>query len=140
MVPLAIGALAVGGVFLLRGDGCSDARGSYPPESIEFVGRATVSVPFASWACPGYDSEGPGAAGVTIQPGVDGRVSIEAPIRDDAQVEVRFRPAAGGAENGFTSDVPGPWTIATSEPGSIVVRLCTADDRCATYIADVGSS
>lgn len=122
------------------GEDCSDAVGEYPPDTITLaVAGAAVAVPWSSWECPGYNADS------FIEPVVvEGRAGSPAEIQLRAEEDSRVRVAAHPADGGSWVDLPvesldgSGWVFALpSEGHELRVRVCSADGRCATYVAVV---
>jgi hypothetical protein len=133
---LLIAVLLLATVVAASGDPCEDRLGEYPPDHIVVTGMEVVEVPHIGWACPGFHSdtiEPP----PSVSPDPQGNVLVEVTLEDGSTIDVRFGnqpvvvdPAPVDGANSWVLEVPAP-----SDP--LVIRLCSEDDACALYWANM---
>ena len=134
--------LAVGLLALLMGAGCSspcqESLGTYPPDHIIVTGVEAVDVPHIAWECPGFHSDSMDPP-PSVAPNGQGLVRVDVHLEDGSTIEVRFgnQPAAldpspTEGDNSWSFQV-----AATAEP--LIVRLCSAEEACAMYWANLYS-
>jgi hypothetical protein len=111
---------------------CQDSLGVYPPDHIVVTGAESMEVPHIAWECPGYNSDSIDPP-PSVVPDSEQRLQVEIALEEGSTVEVRFGnqeqpvdPAPVEGPNSWVFLVPG-----SSEP--LIVRLCSAEDRCALY-------
>lgn len=118
---------------------CVEMAGVYPPGTVTLVGLERVEVPFTSWECAGYNQDTFEEDLPVFRVGRDHEVVVKVEMRDGAELDVRAVTA--GDQVHLDAAVDGDAASVTLPEGteSVIVRMCTADGRCANYEADVGS-
>ncbi len=70
---------------------------------------------------------------IVVSPPSGGVLTIDAgPMGDDPVTEFRFH-GEDGIEESWTLKVDGPWPVEVTGTGTMTVRPCTGDGRCAIY-------
>jgi len=115
--------------------GCDRQVGEYPPDSMTLVGSTRVEVPYSSWSCPGYHADN-FLEPPSLEIGDDLKIAFEVPIEDGATIELN---AVVDGER-FPLSITDVGSQAVEVPAGaeeISIRVCTADLRCAMYVADL---
>jgi hypothetical protein len=111
---------------------CQDFLGVYPPDHIVVTGADSVEVPHIAWECPGYNSDSMDPP-PSVAPDSEQQLRVDVTLEEGSLVEVRVGdepapvdPAPTEGANFWVFEIPDP-----AEP--LIVRICSADDRCALY-------
>lgn len=117
---------------------CEGSLGVYPPDHIVVTGVEAAEVPHISWTCDDFHSDSMDPP-PSVVPNGQGEVMIEVTLETGTTVEVSFgnspavvNPAPVEGNNSWSFEVPDPL-----EP--LVVRICSEDQRCAMYWANLYS-
>jgi len=117
---------------------CQDFLGVYPPDHIVVTGAESVEVPHIAWECPGYNSDSIDPP-PSVAPDSEQRLHVEVALEEGSTVEARF----GNQEvpvDPAPVEGPNSWVFLVPDPAEpLIVRLCSAEDRCALYWANTYS-
>jgi hypothetical protein len=129
-----LGFLAITGC----GAPCEVALGVYPPDHIVVTGAEVVEVLHISWTCDDFHSDTIDPP-PSVTPDEQGEVMIVVALEAGSTVEVSFgnspvvvNPAPVEGDNSWSFEV-----AESSEP--LVVRICSEDQACAMYWANLYS-
>jgi len=117
---------------------CEESLGVYPPDHIVVTGMEMVDVPHIAWECRGFHSDSMDPP-PSVSPDARGQVRVEVPIEEDSSIEVTL-----GNEQVALDPAPATgansWMIRVADPSEpLIVRLCSAEDACAMYWANLYS-
>lgn len=118
---------------------CAEIADRYPPETVTMIGSERVEIPFTSWECPGYNADTFDEDMPLLRVGPDGKVLVNGEMRDGVQLDVRALVGGEVVQLDVAIKREEALINLPEGAGSLLVRMCTADARCANYEADIGS-
>jgi hypothetical protein len=133
-VSMLVLTLALAGLLTSCTRDCTDMLGTYPPDAVVMTGLESVEVPYAAWACLGYDLDA--IDSVRVIP-VESELTVEVSLREGSTVDLQvdfesvpIDPIPIAGDNVWTLELP-------PNAESVSIRICSDEGACAMYVAEL---
>lgn len=115
---------------------CEEMLGVFPPPVITVTGAETVEVPHIAWSCDDFHSDTIDPP-PSVVPDDEGRVTVSLDLEEGSSIEVTLDGAQAVVDPAPVAGA-NSWTFQVGRPEEpLVVRVCSADERCAMYWANL---